>query len=79
VTYEEKLPHYFGQNLLAKSLHPNCYNHNPDFLRFKGESGLPFKAHPQFKKKDLSERQELYRLIAEQIWSPERIKEVVEL
>jgi hypothetical protein len=22
--YEEKLPHYYAQNLLARSLHPQC-------------------------------------------------------
>ena len=26
--YENKLPHYFRQNLLAKSLHPDCYSHH---------------------------------------------------
>ena len=32
--YEDKLPHYNSQNLLARSLHPLCYEHNPGFLRF---------------------------------------------
>ena len=27
--YDVKLPHYFGQNLLAKSLNPQAYSHNP--------------------------------------------------
>lgn len=71
--YEEKLPHYFGQNLLAKSLHKDCYKHNPGFLRFIDESGLPFKAHNHFKKIDLDERQELYRKCAELIWSSARL------
>jgi len=31
--YSDKLDHYFSQNLLAKSLHPNCYQHNPGFLK----------------------------------------------
>ena len=47
--YEEKLPHYNTQNLLARSLHPQCYEYNPGFLRFVQESGLPFRAHSQFK------------------------------
>ena len=29
LTYAEKLPHYNTQNLLARSLHPQCYEHNP--------------------------------------------------
>ncbi|MFH1252074.1 MAG: DUF262 domain-containing protein [bacterium] len=74
LTYSEKLPHYFGQNLLAKCLHPECYNHNPGFIRFMDKNGLPFKDHPEFKIKDMDERQELYRNIAELIWSPERLK-----
>src|SRR5262249_34477990 len=51
--YADKLPHYNSQNLLARSLHPLCYEHNPGFLRFVRESGLPFRAHVEFKKADL--------------------------
>lgn len=76
--YDVKLPHYFGQNLLAKSLHSSCYSHNPGFLRFKDESGLAFKNHTQFNKQDLDERQELYRAIAERIWSPDRIRKAAQ-
>jgi uncharacterized protein with ParB-like and HNH nuclease domain len=68
--YEEKLPHYNTQNLLARSLHPQCYERNPGFLRFVQESGLPFRAHEQFKRADLEERAVLYRLLAERIWNP---------
>ena len=71
--YAEKRDHYFGQNLLAQSLHDNAYEHNPGFRRFVEESGLPFMAHTQFKKADLDARQELYRKLAEQIWSPEKL------
>lgn len=67
--YKEKLPHYNTQNLLARSLHPQSYEHNPGFLRFVQESGLPFRAHEDFKKADLDERGELYRQIAEEIWN----------
>lgn len=68
--YEEKLPHYDSQNLLARSLHPNAYSHNPGFLRFKQETGLPFQPHPHFHKADLDARQELYRRLAAHIWNP---------
>jgi len=67
--YEEKLPHYFGQNLLAKTLSPQCYERNPSFLKYKEESQLLFKPHPHFKKKDITERQELYQKICEQIYN----------
>lgn len=71
--YAEKLPHYYGQNLLAKSLHPQCYEHNPGFLRFVKESGLPFVPHPSFAKSDLEDRGVLYRRIAECIWNPDTL------
>ena len=59
--YAEKREHYLGQNLLARSLHEQAYDHNPGFLRFIEESGLPFRAHAEFRKADLDARQELYR------------------
>lgn len=71
--YKEKLDGYLGQNILAKTLHPKWYENNPSFLYYKEQSGLPFKAYPiAFTKVSLDERQELYRRICEEIWSPER-------
>ena len=71
--YETKRDHYYGQNLLAQSLHEKTYEHNPGFRRFREESRLPFQPHAEFKKADLDARQELYRQLAEQIWSPNRL------
>ncbi len=71
LTYADKLPHYNSQNLLARSLHPQCYDHNPGFLRFIELSGLPFIARVEFSKSDLENRSQLYRLIAERIWNPD--------
>jgi hypothetical protein len=71
--YEQKREHYDAQNLLARSLHPHCYERNPGFLQFVRESGLPFRPHPEFKREDLDHRQELYRRLAEQVWDPARI------
>lgn len=69
-TYEEKLPQYNAQNLLARSLHAQCYEHNPGFVRFRAASGLPFKPVERFTKEALDERGLLYRLLAERIWNP---------
>lgn len=69
-TYEEKLPHYNSQNLLARSLHPQCYEHNPGFIRFMESNRLPFKPAEHFTKAELDERGVLYRLLAELIWNP---------
>lgn len=76
--YAEKREHYLGQNLLARSLHDQAYEHNPGFKRFIAESGLPFKAHAGFKKADLDARQELYQKLAEHIWSPARLEEAAQ-
>ena len=73
LAYEEKLPHYNTQNLLARTLHPLCYERNPGFLTFIKGSGLPFRAHDHFAPEDLDERHELYRLLAERIWDPENL------
>jgi len=71
--YAEKREHYAGQNLLSRSLHESAHDHNPGFKRFLAESGLPFRPHREFKKADLDARQELYRLLAERIWNPDRM------
>jgi len=66
-----KLTHYLTQNLLARSLHPQCYDHNPGFKKFIETSELPFQPHSEFRKQDLDERSKLYREIAERIWNPD--------
>lgn len=71
-TYETKVNAYFGQNLLAKTLNEQCYQNNPSFLAYCQQSELPFRSHSQFKMADLDTRQELYRRICEEIWSPKR-------
>lgn len=69
---QSKFAHYNTQNnLLARSLHPQCYDHNPGFLRFVEQSGLSFRPHCEFRKADLDERGVLYRRIAERIWDPD--------
>jgi len=75
--YEQKLVHYYGQNLLAKSLSPYCYEKNPSFEKYVRESRLPFKPHEHFKRNDIVERQKLYQRICEQIWSLDAFDEFV--
>lgn len=77
--YSEKREHYYGQNLLAQSLHEKAYQHNPGFNKFLEKSGLPFKPHMDFKKADLDARQNLYRQIAEQIWNPEILLQEIDV
>ena len=77
-TSSRKREHYYGQNLLAQSLHEKAYELDPGFRRFVERSQLPFKAHPEFKVDDLNARQELYVKLAEQIWSPDSLVWVAE-
>ena len=74
--YSDKLEHYQSENLLARSLHPMCYVHNPGFLKLKAETGLPFEPFTEFKKANFDERFSLYKGIAELLWSADRLKEV---
>lgn len=76
--YSQKLPHYYGQNLLAKSLNCQCHERNPGFLAYQERSGLPFQPHQDFKKADLDARQKLYQQIAEEIWHQDRLTKAVE-
>ena len=63
--YKEKLPMYFGENLLAKSLNEKCYQNNPQFLRFIENEGLEFEAIDNFTKDSIQSRQQLYKSICQ--------------
>ncbi|WP_157068100.1 GmrSD restriction endonuclease domain-containing protein, partial [Desulfosarcina cetonica] len=67
--YKDKLKHYLKENTYAQTLHPVFYEKNPNFLKAPKIDELKFKAHPEFKKADLEERQELVQRICEQLWS----------
>ena len=41
------MTHYNAQNLLARSLNPQCYENNPGFRQFLLSTGLPFKPSPR--------------------------------
>jgi hypothetical protein len=69
--YNEKLSHYIKENLLVQSLCPLTYKNNPNFLSMKNKFSLPFKAHEEFKKADISDRQKLYQAVCESIWGIE--------
>lgn len=71
--YDKKVPHYLSQNLLARSLHPQCYLRNTGFAEFVERSGLPFRPHPEFRKADIEERCVLYHRIADQVWDPNEL------
>jgi len=69
--YKNKLPMYFGENLLAKSLNQKCYQNNPQFKRFIENEKLGFEAIDDFTKDSIQSRQDLYKAICKKIWNPE--------
>lgn len=73
--YKAKLTTYVGENLLAKSLHQDCYKNNPRFLAFKSEKNLNFKPYDDFDKNTIGERQDLYLEIARNIWDSNLINQ----
>lgn len=67
--YEFKLDKYYGQNNFAKSLNKEFYNNNPNAKDLIEK--FNFKAHNQFKKEDILERQTLIKNICKEIWNSE--------
>ena len=74
--YKKKLRHYVQENLLAKSLHEDCYERNPKFTRWIRAVDLPFRPHVEFKRSDVEKRTGLYQAVAEIIWSPDQFDEI---
>lgn len=77
--FGKKRKHYLKENLLAASLHDLAYENAPGFRRFrntfKEDTGLDFGPYGEFDVDAISERQELYRQLAERIWSTDSIRE----
>ena len=67
--YEDKVEHYLKENTYAQTLHSTYYSKNPNFLQSEVIQSLGFKAHPQFRKDDIEERQKLVQRICENLWS----------
>jgi uncharacterized protein with ParB-like and HNH nuclease domain len=73
--YQKKLSSYVNENLLAQSLHALCYLKNAEFKEIMNKYELPFKAHDEFRKSDVEHRNQLYCLLAEEVWSAKRLVE----
>lgn len=68
ISYSQKVEHYLKENLLAQSLHPKCYERNPNFTEMASRLALPFGPHGQWNKADIDARQALIQRICEVIW-----------
>jgi hypothetical protein len=75
MAYPDKTPHYAKQNFYAASLAASAYEHQPQFEAFRTKYSLPFKPFSTFGKAEQLERQALIEALADQVWSPERLKE----
>ncbi len=75
--YEVKVKHYLSQNLLARSLHPQCYEKNPSFRHYIEESKLPFESYETFGKEQIEERCKLIQSICEEIWDVREFDKIV--
>lgn len=71
--YEEKVQHYAKQNLLAASLNPASYEHQPQFTNFIQTKNLAFKPYQSLGKSEQSERRKLVEQLVNQIWSIDRL------
>lgn len=71
--YEEKVQHYAKQNLLAASLNPASYEHQPQFTNFIQTKNLAFKPYQSLGKTEQSERRKLVEQLVNQIWSIDRL------
>lgn len=76
--FDQKLPSYGAQNLFAASLSPQTYQHQPQFAQFRAKHNLPFKPYAAFGKTEQAERCELLLALANCIWSPDRLKQVLD-
>lgn len=77
-TYEYKVQIYGGQNLYAASLFPTTYKNQPQFSAFQVREQLQFFPHEKFGKDEQMERRGLVLSLVKKIWSPERLKKVLE-
>lgn len=80
-TYAKKLPTYLAHgdnNPLAKSFHVDFYNNIPQFKTFNEQllkdEEVHFMSYETFGKEQIVARDNLYRILARQIWDPKRVE-----
>lgn len=74
-SYTTKLPYYFRQNTLAKSLNKQSYSRFPAYRKFLDKYKLKaiMKHYDEFTKDAIDERQRLYIRLCEIVWNPENL------
>ncbi len=75
--YIDKLEYYLKEhNTYAQTLNLAYYTKNPNFLTSEIVQKLDFKAHPQFKRDDIIDRQKLVQRVCEKLWSVDFFKQI---
>lgn len=75
--FEEKARAYARHNAFAGSLSPGYFDNQPRLKAYREASGLPLRPYERFGKEELQERAELVRHMAKEVWSPNRLDEVL--
>lgn len=75
--FEQKVLAYAKENLFASSLSESAYKNAPRFQQFLLKTGLPFQPCTSFGKPQQEERTALALQLANRIWSPDRLNEVL--
>lgn len=75
--FTQKRAHYAKQNFYAASLDASAYQHQPKFQQFTALHQLPFKHCEDFTKTEQQDRRKLVLALAELVWSPSRLSEVL--
>jgi len=69
--YTEKLERYSGENILAQTLCEQFYFNQPNYNRFREQTGVDCTAIPVIDKDNVIIRANLYKTIAHKLWSLE--------
>ncbi|WP_117590533.1 DUF262 domain-containing protein [Pectobacterium carotovorum] len=67
--YIEKLERYSGENILAQTLCEQFYLNQPNYNRFREQTGIECAAIPVIDKDSITIRANLYKIIADKLWS----------
>jgi hypothetical protein len=73
MSYEEKSPHYLGQNSLAQTLRAEIYSNNPGLARVRSDDTIPFEPFEHFGRAELEVRERAISALAERVWSSNRV------
>lgn len=74
--YTEKLERYSGENILAQTLCEQFYLNQPNYTRFREQTGVDCTAIPVIDKDNVITRANLYKTIAQKLWSLEAMTSI---